>query len=276
MLIYNFDEILIDSSDTTCFSTKFNSKVLPTEHGHDFYELIFPIENSVIHVLNGKAIQMEKYMLCLITPSDTHYTEQVKNQTPSYFTISIKAEQFIKISETISKTYFSDSCKLHYTKVNSQVFEQCKRYLFKLLFSSPLEAKMKQQILSIVVTKLLTEFPTHLTHEPQFGNLFDRAIQLMRTPENMRLSVKDIAEKLEYSQEHLIRSFKKLGYETPNKVFTKIKLDYSIELLCSTDYSISEISEFVGFFSPLYFNQKFKSFYGVLPNKYRKEHEKLF
>ena len=78
------------------------------------------------------------------------------------------------------------------------------------------------------------------------------------------------------SQNPALELFKKLGYETPNKVFTKIKLNYSIELLGSTDYSISEICEFIGFFSPHYFNKKFKDFYGILPNQYRKQHKKLF
>lgn len=276
MLTYNFNECLSSSNDTTCFSTKLNSKVLTTEHTHDFYELIFPIENSVLHVLNGKPKSMQKYELCLITPNDTHYAEQVKNQAPSYFTISIKAEKFNNFFKGLSNDYFIDICKAHYTKVSSQVFEQCKSYLFESLILSPSEAKKKQQLLSIVVAKLITEFPIHTAKTTQTGDLFEKTTLLMRVPENMRLSIKEIAIKLGYSQEHLIRTFKKLGYETPNKVFNKIKLDYSIELLCSTDYSISEICESIGFFSSHYFNKKFKDFYGILPSQYRKQHNKLF
>lgn len=276
MLIYNFDECLTSSTDTTCFSTKLNSKVLTTEHSHDFYELIFPIENSVIHVLNGKPKQMQKYELCLITPSDRHYTEQNANQPPNYFTISIKAEHFNKIGTLLLNDCFFDLCKIHYTKVSSQVFEQCKRYLFKALFLTTLESKKKQQLLSIAVTKLITEFPLYFEPKVQTGNLFEQATELMHTPENMKLSIKEIAQKLGYSQEHLIRTFKKLGYDTPNKIFTKIKLDYSIELLCSTDYSIPEICETIGFSCQHYFNNIFKSYFNSSPSKYRKKHEKLF
>lgn len=276
MLTYNFDECLSSSNDTTCFSTKLHSKVLTTEHTHDFYEILFPVENSLVHVLNGKKKQIHKYELCLVTPSDYHYTEQFEEQMPSYFTLSIKAAHFEKIASAISYNYVDNACRIHYLKINPQVFEQCKRYLYMAIFLSHTEANKKQLLLSLVFTKLITEFPLMDSVANFSHNLIEDATELMLLPENMQLSIKDIAEKLGYSQEHLIRSFKKQTNNTPNKIFTKIKLEYAIELLCSTDYSLSKISESIGFFSPHYFNNIFKEYYGTSPAKYRKLNAKLF
>jgi AraC-like DNA-binding protein len=89
--------------------------------------------------------------------------------------------------------------------------------------------------------------------------------------ENVHLSVKDIAKKLGYSEEHLIRTFKKFRKETPSKVFTKIKLDYAGELLIATDYPVSYVCDLIGYYSQHYFNKIFKEHFGCSPSSYRKK-----
>ena len=94
----------------------------------------------------------------------------------------------------------------------------------------------------------------------------------MKDPNNMNLTIKDIAKLLGYSQEYFIRFFKNHNAESPNKLFTKIKLDYACELLSKTDYTIIRICEAVGFYSLHYFNQLFKNHFGESPIQYRKKH----
>ena len=48
-----------------------------------------------------------------------------------------------------------------------------------------------------------------------------------------------------------------------------LRISSAKELLTSTDMSISEIGEMVGFHDPLYFSRAFKSETGVSPKEYR-------
>ena len=95
----------------------------------------------------------------------------------------------------------------------------------------------------------------------------------MSSPENMELSIAQIANKIGFSTEHVIRLFKKNGMPSPNQVFTQIKLDYACELLASSDYKTIVISELIGINNVNYFNKLFKKHIGVSPIEYRKKED---
>ncbi len=198
------------------------------------------------------------------------------NSSPNYFTISVRADYFEKMVGLISTEMLSLVQNTHYATVNPHVYKQCKNYIFESLFLPQTEVVKKQNLLSLVVIKLITEFSTTDFHSNSPTDVVEEAKAIMFNPENMQLSINEIAEKLGYTPEHLIRSFKKRGLNSPNKVFTKIKLDYSAELLCSTDFTINKISTSIGFYSLHYFNKIFKNFFGLSPSAYRKKNAKFF
>lgn len=273
MLKYTFDECLQNLENFEInVSIALRTKILPTVHTHDFYEFLLPCENSFIHILNNGVRQMDKYDLCLITPTDEHYTNLCQDKVaPTYFTISVRAEYLENLAKLISYNYLEDVSKIHYSTLSPQLFEKCRLMLEEALFLPQSEIQKKQYLYQLVVIKLLTEFSVRSSFSSKHQTLVEQTKSIMMRPENMNLSIEEIAEKLGYSQEHIIRSFKKQGFDSPNKIFTKIKLDYTCELLCSTDYTVTKICEMVGFYSQHYFNQLFKRYFGLSPSNYRKK-----
>ena len=272
MLKYFFDECLIENQkDTINVSVKFRSASHATKHSHDFYELILVSKNELAHCLNGAETTMYKCDLCLITPDDLHYswTKDEKN-APCYYTISMRAEYFKMLTTAIGKDFSESIISSRYTSVKAQVFEQCRQQLDQALLINNSEMRKKQSIYQLVAAKLLCEFSFNAPTSSIGRSLVEKTYALMSEKENMALSVKDIAAKLGYSQEHLIRTFKKSGELPPNTVFTIIKLDYAKELLVSTDYPISQICELIGYNGLHYFYQIFKKYCGCSPNTYRK------
>ncbi len=272
MLKYFFDECLTENQkDTVNVSVKFRSTSHDTKHSHDFYELILVCKNELAHYLNGTETTMNKCDLCLITPNDEHFswTKDEKN-APCYYTISMRAEYFNKLTDAIGKDFSKSIINSRYTSVKAQVFEQCKQQLDRALLTHNSETNKKQSIYQLVATKLLCEFSFNNHASTNERSLVEKAYASMSEKENMALGVKEIAAKLGYSQEHLIRTFKKSGELPPNTVFTIIKLDYAKELLVSTDCPIPQICELIGYNGLNYFNQIFKKYCGCLPSTYRK------
>lgn len=92
--------------------------------------------------------------------------------------------------------------------------------------------------------------------------------------ENMELEKMDIgfiADKMCMSHSTLYRKIKGLTSMSANEFIRKIKMQKSLELLSSGNYTISEISYMLGFSTTAYFRQCFKNEYGKSPSEYQRK-----
>ncbi len=84
------------------------------------------------------------------------------------------------------------------------------------------------------------------------------------------ITVKDIADHLHITENHLIKLFKKELRQTPNQYVLEIRLIHSRYLILHSDQSVKEIAYISGFNTPSYFSKCFFSRFGLLPNQLRK------
>lgn len=83
------------------------------------------------------------------------------------------------------------------------------------------------------------------------------------------IRVSDIADYIGITRSYLTHIFKqKLGV-SPQEYLLNYRLDRSLRLLRSTNLSIQEISEKIGYENPLTFSKMFKNVYGSSPKNYR-------
>ncbi|MCV4566526.1 AraC family transcriptional regulator, partial [Escherichia coli] len=85
-----------------------------------------------------------------------------------------------------------------------------------------------------------------------------------------KLTLESVAQSLNVSPVYLSRIIKQeLGVSFVN-LLTEIRIKKAIQLLTSTDLTINEISERVGYDTQHYFSTAFKKAVGMPPNQYRK------
>lgn len=101
--------------------------------------------------------------------------------------------------------------------------------------------------------------------------ILDKALLLMheRYAENIPMSV--YADCCNLSLSRFAHLFSDTLGIAPHSYITKLRLDKAGELLVTTEKSINEISEQLGFVSQSYFSAMFKKYMGCPPLKYRKE-----
>ena len=58
--------------------------------------------------------------------------------------------------------------------------------------------------------------------------------------------------------------------KTPIEYINGLRVNYSMRLLATTDMSMAEIADDIGFCNPNYFHKIFKQYMGVSPLQYRK------
>lgn len=83
------------------------------------------------------------------------------------------------------------------------------------------------------------------------------------------ISLSGIAEGSHISKEHLSRMFKKETGVTITEYVATARLKKATELLTTTNLSISEISELVGYSDNNYFVKVFRKYYKMTPSQYR-------
>jgi AraC-like DNA-binding protein len=89
--------------------------------------------------------------------------------------------------------------------------------------------------------------------------------------ELMRLTVSSIARRFNVNRSHLSREFKSGKNFTLCQFIRGEKMARAAVLLKDTsDLTVAKLSEYLGFSSAEYFREVFKSYFGVVPSKYRK------
>lgn len=84
------------------------------------------------------------------------------------------------------------------------------------------------------------------------------------------ISLRDIADALHISKEHVSRTFKEEMGMTLTDYIHKIKIQESLSLLESGRYNISNLSEIFGYTSPAHYTKMFKRVMGVPPIQFQK------
>ena len=96
----------------------------------------------------------------------------------------------------------------------------------------------------------------------------DRALRFMRA--NDRYAVADVAAHCGVSESGLYAAFKKHLGKTPIEMRHRILTDRAVELLSSTDLSVEDISDRLGFSSSSYLRKVLKAEIGQSPREIRK------
>jgi YesN/AraC family two-component response regulator len=99
----------------------------------------------------------------------------------------------------------------------------------------------------------------------------ERSILFMKSNLAEKLTLSGIAKEVKLSASHFSLLFrKKTGY-SPMEYFIHLRIQKACQLLDSTTYRVSEISEKTGYDDQYYFSRIFKKVMGVSPVNYRKE-----
>ena len=86
------------------------------------------------------------------------------------------------------------------------------------------------------------------------------------------ITLQSIGEALHRSPYYLSHVFKQMSGYSPVQYLLRRRIGEAQTLLITTDYSITRISEMVGYDTQSYFNLQFTKHVGMPPNKYRKNY----
>jgi AraC-like DNA-binding protein len=249
-------------------------------HYHDFWEIMIIDDGVIANDVNGREVIMKKSDLCIISPGYSHSLRQYLNENCSYVNLEISNDFFMKIVNSIDKTFLSkfDNGVLYMKCSNEK-----KREYIQLLHNSQrysyMESNERQLVLKVLINKIITDVIIYFQDQSQIINnnqIVNIIINEFNNESNVALSFQEICQKVKFSKEYVIRSFKKAGLESPNKIFNRIKLNRAAALLDSTNLKVIDISNKIGFYSLCHFNKIFKKEFNISPREYRLKYKREY
>jgi len=260
--------------------------VFEPEHTHDFVEVIYTIKGKCEHIIDGKSYKVKHGDALFVNYNQTHsfigdgdiqfinilmkpeYVSKslVNNENAFALLHLLEFEDFSKIlDESKTKVTFTGHEREQFENIISSInFEENNRKPgFELLIRSQFN------ILFIMLFRKMS-----LNLEENFCGISDKLLSYITQHCCEKLTLENIADLCSYNKSYFSRIFKEYTNLTFTEYLRKARMEKAKELLCDSDYSITDIVYRVGYSDKTKFFAHFKTYTGVSPLNYRREKSK--
>ncbi|PIB35596.1 hypothetical protein BFP72_09425 [Reichenbachiella sp. 5M10] len=248
-------------------------------HRHDFFEVLFLTQGSGIHVIDSNEYEIKPPCVFFLSPGQTHKLELSKDVDGYIFLFT--AEFYLLDRSNKNKLLeFPFFFNLKQENPPLLLVEESDTQFLKGLFrqgAKVMEEEKSQEFANSLLDLILNTCERLYPREQRAiakgkGHLMvKRFRELIEEKYQLNLSIKQYAEELNVTENHLTHTVKELTGKTSKElVFDKQVLEIK-RLLKHSDLSVSEISMQLGFKDQSYFSKFFKKFTGQTPNAYREE-----
>lgn len=239
-----------------------------TYHKHDFLELAFVIEGKFTAVINGKEYLVQKGEIAIYNANTNHMELQYKNDSAEIYFLSIDNVFF----QNHGKNYII--APTDYPIVNARnMLSQLNMHLMELLIEANSDNLLRNEYLTNL-TKLILINILRLLNKDKTAILSNNSIMEAKEYIDKHccedLTLDFLASYSCYSKFYFSRLFKDQLGVSPIRYLQNKRLEKALTLLQTTDLSVTDISQQVGFESFAYFCQLFKKVYKTTPTSYRK------
>ena len=253
------------------------------KHFHDTYELYFLLEGERYYFIEKETYRVSKGDVVLINRQQVHKTSQAGDGRHDRILLQLNGrvlEPWLKrVGLTSLEKMFGD----YYGIV--RLSESERGEMEGLLFGLQEELGRHRERYDLMVMFKLCEIllmvyrsrkkavvgdvlPTVQT--PKHGKVQEVAEYLTCRCETEE-SLEELAARFFISKSYLSRIFREVTGFSVNEFRNLARIRKARELLANSEYSVTEISEILGFESVTYFERVFKKHGDVTPLKYRKE-----
>ena len=137
------------------------------------------------------------------------------------------------------------------------------------VFDDPVDSLYTESFITFSLHSLLTHNGISLNPK-RYSNEVKTAIEYIRRNLSVQLKICDIAQSSFSAPSTLTRNFRRETGMSMGEYIDHLILQKAERLLKTTDMSLLEISDSLGFCDQFYFSRRFSEKYGTSPSKYRR------
>jgi len=239
-------------------------------HTHSFTELFYVIKGKGKFVVNGKCFDVKTGDSLIVAP-DVYHTELSSN-------VEVLECMFVGIEEFPLEI---DNRNVEYKLLN---YDNSDHIMLDIVHMILYEVREKPVGYEDVCNNLLDMLQIYINRmsEKNIGKSGSKKLvngcyvakKYIEINYGEKITLDVLAEITYTNKYYLAHSFVKKYGITPINYLQKIRIERSKKYLENTDYSLVDISNYVGFSSQSYFSQIFKRHLGCTPAEYREAYSK--
>lgn len=251
-------------------------------HFHDTYELYYLLEGQRYYFIDRQTYLVKAGDVVMIRPNQIHKTSMAQESYHNRILLQIDGramDPFLKACGMggMEEVYAQDAMILSVPEKERPDIEELLFRIQKEMKErlSQYEVRVKLKLAELFLMLLRSQKRVPFLEENQkvetwkHKKVHEVADYLLNHPETEE-SLEELAKRFYISKSYLSRIFREVTSFTVNEYKNINRIKKSQQLLNHSTYSVTEISELLGFENLTYYERVFKKYAGVTPLKYRK------
>ncbi|MCC8127546.1 MAG: AraC family transcriptional regulator [Clostridiales bacterium] len=243
-------------------------------HWHNEMQLIWVSEGKLAYSVNGDSFDLDSSRILIISGRQLHSSRTVRGDVET-LCINFRPEIFHPLVLEHCLAPLLDSPSFSYTLFPLQPYQAARMNELIHAQTTTLRYFSIMNFISQIFEEILDQnekasAPT----DRQEAELFHDILNYVHSHYSEPVTVKEITEQALINKNKLTVLFHKYTAMSPIRYLNEYRLYQAKNLLLSTDQSVSEISEAVGYHQVSHFIRQFRGSYGLSPLKYRKRYGK--
>lgn len=277
--LYDFEELQTkrDLKNKLIYISSFccNQSYHGRPHSHKFSEMFFFINGGCNFYVRDMCITLCKNDFIIIPSNVEHNEKSIPNKNIEYIVLGVENLDF-SLNHNSAGYYKGSMLKEEYFLIN--------------LLNEMIKSAEEQTDYNCLCQKLFDVLYLYVKKLSNLSVKFENTIDVITPSNNNILWVKQyidenftkqinldkLAIKIGLNKYSMIRSFKRVFNVSPINYMLDLRYKQSKFLLRTTNDSIKQIAEAVGFSSANYFSQFFQKHDGMTPSKYREIYDKKY
>lgn len=250
------------------------------KHNHLYiWECFFVLQGKLLHHLNGKDAVIGSRQLFLMRPHDYHFFSPMSGAEAVHACFFLTKELARDICNGFSPTLYD--ALMSYPGPLTLSLSETQKADFLMDFQQIQTANKSDLAAQATLIKMLFARVIKLLYYNLFvqtetyPDSIQQLILRMKSEAFIDKNVGDITMNLSYSHMQLYRLFKQYTGKTIINYFKDVKFNYACSLLETTNFTVLEICNRIGFSSLSHFTREFEKKYGITPAKYRRSNTVL-
>ena len=251
--------------------SKYDSDWHSTLHTHPFTELFYVVDGKGEFNIQGQLFPVKANDFVIINPQVEHTELSSPDEPLEYIVLGIRGLSFSNLTPVSEGghpfSFFNlrDEQKDILRYLNAMVQEATSQQMSYELVC--------HNLLEILLIKILRHqhFDLEVGKQSKATKDISFIKHYLETYYHESIQLEDLASMTHLSRFYISHSFKKEIGMSPMEYLIDIRIKESKILLRTTNYSISQVADIVGFTTPTYFSKQFRKSTGISPTDYREQ-----
>ena len=253
--------------------SKYDSDWHSTLHTHPFTELFYVVDGKGEFNIQGQRFPVKPNDFVIINPQVEHTELSSPDEPLEYIVLGINGLSFSNLTPVSEGghpfSFFNlrDEQKDILRYLNAMVQEATSQQMSYELVC--------HNLLEILLIKILRHqhFDLEVGKQSKATKDISFIKHYLETYYHESIQLEDLASMTHLSRFYISHSFKKEIGMSPMEYLIDIRIKESKILLRTTNYSISQVADIVGFTTPTYFSKQFRKSTGISPTDYREQYQ---